>query len=322
MNDWEIEQLAHEAAERQDFETAKELLIPLADRSSIFALITLGWIYQHGNNRLQDKSLASEYYNKAIVAGSVEGYLHLGWLLGNEGKFAQARSMFNTGKEKGGLDFDNALVKLSTIEAEMSAYAALENTNYRQAFLTLSPHAAHDSEFTLINLGWLYHTGAGGETNKNLAYACFERAAATGSAKANYLVGFFKIQKGEEDAARATFFKGSMMEHLPSMSKLGEMMIDGRGGPININEGMHYLTRAAKRGHIASKLRLVRTKVKATTSIFRKIIFSFGYFPLLKDLLHQLSKGELSETIYDFWGLGELDSEHHTVEMPRPKVRP
>jgi TPR repeat protein len=322
MTNEQIEQLANKAVERQDFETARRLLIPLADRGSIFALLTLGWMYQHGSDPLQDKSLARECYHKAIATGSVEGYLHLGWLLGNDGKFAQARAMFNQGKEEGGSGFDDALAKLSRIEAEMSAHVAMENNDFRQAFLSLSPYEAHDSEYTLMNLGWLYHTGAGGVTNENLAYACFTRAAAMGSAKANYLIGLFEIQKGEEEAAQATFLNGSIMEHLPSMSKLGEMMIDGRGGPIDIKKGIQYLTRAAEQGHLASKLKLVRTKVQTAGSMFRKITSSFGYFVLIGDSLYQLSKGELSETLYDFWGFGELDSKHRAMEMLRPKIRP
>jgi uncharacterized protein len=322
MNDWEIEQRAHEAAERQDFETARRLLMPLADRGSIFALLTLGWIYQHGGDSLQDKSLASECYHKAIAAGSVEGYFHLGWLLGNEGKFAQARAMFKQGKEEGGSGFDDALAKLSRIEAEMSAYVAMENNDFRQAFLSLSPYEAHDSKYTLMNLGWLYHTGAGGVTNDKLAYACFKRAAALGSAKANYLIGLFEIQKGEDEAAQTTFLKGYIMEHLPSTSKLGEMMIDGRGGPIDIKKGIQYLTSAAEQGHLASKMKVVRTKVQTASSMFRKITSPFGYFALIGDLLYQLLKGELSETLYDFWGFGELDSKHQAVKMLRPKMRP
>jgi TPR repeat protein len=55
------------------------------------------------------------------------------------------------------------------------------------------------------------------------------------------------------------------------MSKLGKMMIEGRGGPSETAEGWAWLEKAAAQGHIWAKRKLLAVEDYNAQSISRKL---------------------------------------------------
>jgi uncharacterized protein len=299
MTEVEIEHLAFNATQKQDYETAIGLLTPLADKDSVFALETLGWIFANGDVNLLDFERASEFLHRAIALGSLDGYLHLGWLRMREAKFADARFLFEKGRKSGGNGFEHGLEVLGLAEAEGLAREAFDREEYRDAFALLNPYSAQDSIFTLMSLGWLYDTGQGGISDKDLALSFYQRCALLGGNYSYYYIGVLEFGRGDLKAARVAFSHGAIQEHLASMSMLGEMMIAGQGGAIEVDEGISILAKCAKQGHIMARLKLLRREIHMTDGIFKKFILQIRYLGVLissiKEVLHDRHSPKLTE---------------------------
>ena len=284
----ETENLAYEAMQKEDYQEAMRLLIPLTDRESVYALATIGDLHENGNLGTVDKMLARQFYERAIAIGSAYGCLQLGRLLMSESKFAEARAMLEKGAEIGCEDCTEALSILACNEVQNLAFEAMQTEDYQKVFTLLEPHKTCDSEYILITLGWLYHTGRAGVTDKHLAGSFYRRAAEIGCIDAHYRIGILEKGEGNNEAARMAFCDGAMIEHLPAMSKLGEMMIEGKGGPVDIDQGMKLLLKAAEQGHIMSKLRLNTIAARQTNNIFKKTRLKLQRLRLGKDWLKEL----------------------------------
>lgn len=93
------EHRAYRAMERGDFEAARRLLEPVADRGSEYSLLTLGGFYEWGKLGPPDTNMAISYYERAATQGSAEAYRRLGRLLYDLGEEERARAAFEHGAE-------------------------------------------------------------------------------------------------------------------------------------------------------------------------------------------------------------------------------
>jgi TPR repeat protein len=227
----------------------------------------------------------------------------MGWLLLSESKFADARAMFEKSKAIGSDVCDDALNVLASKETENLAFEAIESEDYQRAFTLLEPQKGCDSEYTLIALGWLYQTGKGGVTDKHLASSFYRRAVGIGSIEAHYRIGVLELDYGKEEAARAAFFEGSAEEHLPAMSRLGEMMIEGIGGPLDDDQGMKLLLSAAEQGHVMSRVRLIKIETRQTWNIFKKIALEFKLWRVLREGADEVCAYPFSPKMFEYSGL-------------------
>lgn len=270
MNSQE-EHLAAKAMEAKSYEEAVRLLQPLAEKNSEYALLSLGWIYENGVMGAPDKGAARVYYERAAANGSASAYLYLGWLLLGIGEEAQARSAFEGGVQLNSDECRSALKKLFDRDIEQLAVQAIEAKEYEEAVHLLQPLLERNSTYALITLGWIYETGATGKTDKDVAREYYERAATNGSAPAYFELGRLLLGRGEELEARSALEAGAERGDIPSMSKLGKMMIDGRGGPTNIESGTAWLEKAAAQGHIIAKRTLLGIEEREAKSLFEKL---------------------------------------------------
>jgi len=302
MNDEQVERLAYEATQRGEYDVAVRLLRPLADRDSLYALTNLGWIYQNGHpDYPSDSEVARKYYERAIALGSTKAILDMGWLLTGEGKFAQARAVFEAGKEKGGEDFEGALIELKVKEVEFAAFESIETKEYKKALDLLECQKEVDSEFTLTALGWLYQTGSGGVEDKEQARLFYRQAAEIGSIDAHFRIGMLYLEERDDEAARAAFREGANLTHFPAMTKLGEMLIDGRGGPADIEQGMKILNLAAEQRHVMARLKLIRIAYSNEKNIIRKLFLRLRSFFVFFGAMYELGKEKQSPRLYEFY---------------------
>ncbi len=300
MTDEEIEKRASEAMEKYEYAEAKNLLDPLVDVGSIYALTTIGSIYENGYMGVKDKILARKYYNMAINAGDIYSYYRLGCLLLNDGELESARVMFRNGKENGDKDCRSALDILEFNESERLAFEAMKVKNFIRVRDLLLPLAEYGSEYTLMTLGWLYESGLAGVADKYLAVSYYERAAGTGCITAYYRVGLIKLEQGEEEEARLYFSRGVELNHLASMAKLGEMMIDGRGGEADFDHGLILLRSAADQGHIMARRKLLILEGENSNSILKKFTIKIKIARLAKEAVEEFLADEFSPKVEEF----------------------
>ncbi|MCE2891520.1 MAG: tetratricopeptide repeat protein [Aquidulcibacter sp.] len=302
MTEDDVERLANDAMQRQDYETAMNLLSSLADKDSNYALEALAWIYANGPPHLVNKDLARKFYERLVAKGSVEGHLEFGWHLIAQRNFIEARAILERGKAIGGGEFDEAIEKLTHYEAELAAYKAIEARDYWQAFTLLDGQRRCRSAYTLATLGWLYEMGLGVASDPSLARILYHQASELGDLDACYRLGRLELEDGNSEAARAEFSRGALKGHLASTSKLAEMMVEGVGGPIDLEQGMRLLSKVAAEGHIASKIKILKLEVKTTKNIFGKILVWLKHLPKIIFAALDSSKPEYSQTHFEFLG--------------------
>lgn len=271
MTEQNDERLAAQAIEAGAYDEAARLLRPLAKRNSEYALLTLGWIYEAGATGTPDKDAARSFYEHAVSQGSATACPYLGWLLFRDGQEMEARAAFERGAQLNNDECKSALARLNDNADEKLADEALKKGAYGEAARLLRPLAERNSEYALLTLGWIYDTGVTGAPDKEAARSYYEQAGSQGSAAGYFELGRFLKRQGEEAQARAAFEAGAERGHLPSMSRLGTMMIEGRGGPADVDAGTVWLEKAAAQGHIFAQRKLLEFEARNARSILAKL---------------------------------------------------
>jgi TPR repeat protein len=266
------ERLAATAIDAGYYGEAIRLLRPLAERNSEYALLMLGWIYDTGAAGASDKEAARAYYEHAASRGSAAAYLYLGWLLLGSGEESQAYRAFEAGAQLGSEECRLELEKSETSRCEELAAKAVKTGNYKEAFRLLQPLAERNSEYALHTLGCMFETGAVGPADKNAARSYYERAVALGSASACFNFGRVLLAEGQEAEARAAYEIGAKGGDVACMSKLGRMLVEGRGGPADVSGGSAWLKKATARGHIFAQRTLLEIELHKATSVFERLI--------------------------------------------------
>jgi TPR repeat protein len=161
---------------------------------------------------------------------------------------------------------------MSLVEDEYLAGQAMEAGVYDEAVRLLTPLSHRNSEYALLSLGWIYETGATAPPDKDAALSLYARAASQGSAAGCYALGRLHLGRGDDDSARSAFRVGAERGDLPSMAELGSMLLEGRGGPSNAEEGWILVERAASQGHIFAQRTLLAIEDDNARSIAEKLI--------------------------------------------------
>jgi len=137
LTDYDVECVAAQAIENNEYAKAVGLLRPLAKRQSEYALLALGWIYDTGSIGHPDKQAARSYYERAVDQGSATGHLELGRLLLEQGDETRARALFKKGAELGNIP---CMARLGGMMVEGSGGDIDPPAGYRW----LEKAAAHD----------------------------------------------------------------------------------------------------------------------------------------------------------------------------------
>jgi hypothetical protein len=68
------------------------------------------------------------------------------------------------------------------------------------------------------------------------------------------------------------------------------MMINGRGGPIDVDAGTAWIEKAATGGHILARRKLLAAKARETKSLFRKVVVAMKIVALGIEGAREMSK--------------------------------
>ena len=158
-------------------------------------------------------------------------------------------------------------------EIEIFASKYIENKDFLEAKRLLELPGASNSEYAFMTLGWLYEIRITTFRDLKLAASFYERATKIGCLEAFNCLGRVLRTEGEFVKAREAYRTGAESGNLGSMSWLGTMMLWGQGGPVDIENGMSWLTAAAEKGHLVAKGQLLILERQKSKSIFRHIIY-------------------------------------------------
>jgi TPR repeat protein len=290
------EYLAGQAIAAGNYEEAVRLLRPLAERNSAYALLTLGWIYETDATGTPDKNAALAFYKDAAAQGSATAYLYLGWFLQSAGEEIEARAAFERGAQLNDDECKSVLVRLANNADEKLAAKALEEEAYEEAVRLLQPLAERNSAYALLCLGSIYERGVTGAPDNEAARSYYERAAAQGRADAYCALGLLLSGQGEDAQARAAFEGGAERGHAESMSRLGWIIVKGRGGPTDLDAGSAWLEKAAAKGHTFARIHLLVIEEGKARSILRKLAIRMKRVPLVIRWIRERSRNASSKT--------------------------
>ena len=97
--------------------------------------------------------------------------------------------------------------------------------------------------------------------------------------------------------ARAAYQAGATQGDIPSMSRLGKMMIRGRGGPSEAADGWAWLEKAAGEGHIWARRELLAIEEENARSVFEKLAVKVKILRLAFSGARQATKDPQSDMI-------------------------
>jgi len=275
------ENLAAQAMEARAYEEAVRLLRPLAERNSEYALLSLGWIYETGATGAADRDAARSLYETAALQGSASANFYLGSLLLRAGDETKAREAFECGVQLNDDDCRTALARLANNADEKLAAKALKEEDFDRAIRLLRPLAERDSEYALLCLGSIFEMGVTGTTDNEAAGSYYARAASQGSAEGYFGLGRVLSEQGDEVQARSAFNAGAQRGHITCMSRVGRMMLQGRGGPIDINGGTAWLRKAAAKGHLFAQRTLLALDDREAKSLRDKLVVRLRVLALM-----------------------------------------
>jgi TPR repeat protein len=174
--------------------------------------------------------------------------------------------------ERDELGHPESMLEWITGNEEDRAYQAIEERDYDMARSLLESVAARNSIYSQLTLGALYEAGNLGPPNLKTALSYYERAANQGSAEAQRRLGRILVDQGEALSARTVFEQGAEAGNVSCMYWLGKLMLEGRGGAVEVCRGIDWLERAAAEGHVFAKRELLRLRIQTSRSIFRRSI--------------------------------------------------
>lgn len=289
------EYLAGQAMQARAYGRAVRLLRPLAERNSEYALLALGWIYETGVNGTIDNDAARSFYELASSQGSATAHLYLGQLLFKNGREMEAVAAFKEGTRLGNEECKSSLLRVSDSANEKSAQRALEEGDFEEAARLLRPLAERNSKWALLTLGVICERGSVGGPDWHAAREYYQRSASAGSVAAYFELGRLLRRQGENLEARVAFQAGAEKGNLPSMSRLGRMMIEGRGGPIELDAGKAWLKKAAEGGQIWAQANLLHIEYENARSLFEKVLVKIKLAKLALRGAREIAKEPLSD---------------------------
>jgi TPR repeat protein len=291
------EYLAGQAMQARAYGEAVRLLRPLAERNSEYALLALGWIYETGVNGAPDKDAARSFYEHAVSLGSATAHRYLGQLLFNNGQELEARAVFEEGGRRGNEDCESKLARLNDCADQKSAQRALEQRDFEQAVRLLRPLADRNSKWALLTLGVICERGSVGAPDWEAAREYYQRSVSAGSVAAYFELGRLLKRQGEDVEARAAFQAGAEKGNLPSISRLGRMMIEGRGGPVDVDAGTAWLKRAAEAGQLWAQAELLHIEYGSARSLSEKLAIRMRLVKLAIRGIRESARNPLSEKV-------------------------
>jgi TPR repeat protein len=205
------------AFNREDYETALNLWLPLAEQGNAVAQHNLGIIYENGKGVAVDYPEAFQWYSKAAESNYAPSQINLG-------------RMYDSGT---GVELDRRAARSWYLKAAEQGIAEAQ-----------------------YNLGLKSFKGEGTAQDYDEAERWFRRAASQDLTNAQYMLGHIYreghgVTKDYKAAAR-WYTLAAEQGNFRGQAILGAMYLDGQGVTQDYNIALKWLTLAAEQGHADS----------------------------------------------------------------------
>ncbi|MEZ5934243.1 MAG: caspase family protein [Alphaproteobacteria bacterium] len=232
----------------EDYEEAKSWLMPLVEHQNPLAENLMGLMYKNGWGVEQNDEAAFPLFLAAAETGHAGAQHDVAWAYG-EGR---------------GVAKDDAKM------AEWMAKSAA--SGYHQA---------------QYNMGRLYLWGRGVERDVDAGIELLKAAAAQGQQRANYdLADLYERGEGfakDESKARQLFESAVKVDYPPAYLRFARLLIEGRGGPVDLKGGLYHLARAAtsssERTSANAEKRLAELPKADAIRVVQKALADAGFEP-------------------------------------------
>ncbi|HEX8193614.1 MAG TPA: hypothetical protein VF552_12025 [Allosphingosinicella sp.] len=201
------------------------------------------------------------------------------------------------GARLGNRECESALRELDELAAEQRADEALRSGQHEIALRELLVLADRGSVYALLALGYMCETGAAGTPDMAAARSYYERAADAGSASACFELGRVLRAEGEETKARVMLQAGAERGDMSCMSRLGQMLMEGRGGPADRVSGRAWLEKAAAQGHVFARRTLLGLEARDASSMFEKLSVKMKILSLARQAAGEMLKDPESDKL-------------------------
>lgn len=164
---------------------------------------------------------------------------------------------------------------MNDAEIENFAAEAIKTENYSEARRLLEPLAKANSEYALLTLGWIHESGKGAPLDYSLAATYYDQATKIGCLEAFSSLGRVLWADNKLKEAREKFKEGAELGNLGCMAWFGIMVFSGKGGAVDLENGILWINAAAEKGHFAAKGQVLIIEKNQSKSIFRHIVYHF-----------------------------------------------
>lgn len=258
--------------ESGNYKESQALLEPLAASGSAYASFLLGWMTEVGALGDPDARKAELLYRDSVDGGYIPACHHLGRLLLSEERLEMARAIFEKGGVNGDSECSNVAIRIEIREAELLAFNLIEMRKYDDALVILNVLTRLNSKFALLTVGWLFERNLARSIERSVIVDHYSRVIAMGDEEGMYALGLLELQDGNEFGARKLFMDGANGNHVGCMTQYGMMLIDGRGGEQELDEGKKFLRMAMEAGDSLAKKQLLKERAQSSESIREAVI--------------------------------------------------
>ena len=230
------------AFNKQEYQKAYALLLPLAEEGDTFAQTNIGYMLSQGLGVEKNEKKAIRWYEKASLEGDSDAQYNLG-------------SMYERGRGT--------------------------KQDYQKAFEWYSKSAEQGNEYAQVNLGLLYYNGNGVEVDYKKAIYWYRKSAEQGYSLGQHLLGLMylngsgvkkDLDKGYEwiveaakqglepaqESAYAICYEAAQNDNIGAMHNLAYMCFNGWAGKQDPDKCIKILELAAEKGYPPSASALAK----------------------------------------------------------------
>lgn len=243
-----------------DGEKAMDLYRKAADSGNPDAMINVGYLYEYGTGSVkQDIDKAFDWYKKSADNGNSEAMIYIGnlYYTGKYGAkddkpdYNMARYWYEEAVKIGSI---NAYFYLGLMY-EMGYGSDQDFDKAYEYYIFSSDYG--NSEAT-CEIGYMYYAGlikneTNQETNEEIAFNWYKKAADAGNARAMGFLGQLYVKNGDYETAKKWYLNASVNNDISSMSSLAYLYYSGAfTGEPDYENAFTWYNKAANAGDFGS----------------------------------------------------------------------
>jgi TPR repeat protein len=231
---------------RRDISEAISWYEKAAANGQVDAALALGRIHINGTGVKKSYEMARRWYLLAAEQGSLRGVFHVGYCDDRLERYESALEWYRKAAEGGDLAAAFNLAQLYRL-----GQGAEKNFAAAEKWFRVAAREGDGEALRELGLLLLREAGDGGSAE---GMEFLRRAATGGDTAAQYHLAQWLVD--DDPRAAAEWLRKAAVDDVRAQSALGMMLVEGDEIEQNVEEGMTFLRKAAKAGHVDSQMLL------------------------------------------------------------------